>query len=285
MAAAVTTTTNAAILKQTYTSDFALAPTEEAVVADFINQPFGTERIGNKLYFRKIKAVNAGKWTAGVSGLPAGLAAVASTANTEEAPSTTLAYAFGMLELDEPALTRLVDDGNYRNGIRKQLAAAVNATVDTDAFALAATFSHTESGAAVNDTMYMSAIGQLSTYAKNKFKVGETEARLFVHPTQVKNALAIEAAREYRIRGSAGSAVSGALMSPYGLVVRESGNVYNNGANHFNVIITKDAWGIGYNIKPSPLPEQQDGIVTRLIFRAEYGLLTQFDECGVALLT
>ena len=282
MAFAVNTTTNAAILKSTYTSDFALSPTEEGVVADFINKPNGAERIGNKLYFRKIKAVVAGKYV-GTSGLPANL--TATTANTEVAPSTTLSYAYGMLELDENALTQLVDDGNYRNGIRKQLAAAVNGQVDIDVFSLAASLAHTESGAVVNDAMYMSAIGQLSMYGKNKFKVGETEARLFVHPSQVKNALAIEAAREYRIRGSVGSAVSGGLVTTYGLQVRESGNVLSSAGTYYNALITKDAWGIGYNIKPSPLPEQQDGIVTRIIFRAEYGVLEQFTECGVGLLT
>jgi len=282
MAFAVNTTTNAAILKEVYTSDFALAPTEEAVVADFISRPNGTERIGKKLYFRKIKAVTAGKYS-GSTGLPANL--TATTANTEEAPVTTLSYGYAQLELDEPALTQLVDDGNYRKGIRKQLSAAVTSQMDADIFALAALLSHSESGAAVNDAMYMSAIGQLALYAKNKFRVGETEARLFVHPTQVKNALAIEAAREYRIRGSAGSAASGALVNAYGLMVRESGNVYSNAGSYYNALITKDAWGIGFNITPSPLPEQQDGIVTRIIFRAEYGVLEQFDECGVALIT
>ena len=281
MAVSVNTTTNAALLKDTYTSEFALAPTEEAVIADFVNKPVGMDKIGKKLYFRKVKAVVSGKYT-GTSGLPANL--TATSANTEEAPSTTLAYAYAMLELDEPALTRLVEDGNYRNAIRKQLSMSVNAMPDSDIFLLAATLSHTESGAAINDTMYMSGIGQLSTYAKNKFKLGETDARLFIHPTQVKNGLAIEAARQYIIRGSKGSAVN-AQLDAYGLSVRESGLVYDNGANKFNVLCTKDAFGIGYNITPSALPEQQDGIVTRLIFRGEYGVLTQFDECAVAFLT
>lgn len=281
MAVSVNTTTNAALLKDTYTSEFALAPTEEAVIADFVNKPVGMDKIGKKLYFRKVKAVVSGKYT-GTSGLPANL--TATSANTEEAPSTTLAYAYAMLELDEPALTRLVEDGNYRNAIRKQLSMSVNAMPDSDIFLLAATLSHTESGAAINDTMYMSGIGQLSTYAKNKFKLGETDARLFIHPTQVKNGLAIEAARQYIIRGSKGSAVN-AQLDAYGLSVRESGLVYDNGANKFNVLCTKDAFGIGYNITPSALPEQQDGIATRLIFRGEYGVLTQFDECAVAFLT
>lgn len=281
MSVSVNTTTNAALLKDTYTSEFALAPTEEAVIADFVNKPVGMDKIGKKLYFRKVKAVVSGKYT-GTSGLPANL--TATSANTEEAPSTTLAYAYAMLELDEPALTRLVEDGNYRNAIRKQLSMSVNAMPDSDIFLLAATLSHTESGAAINDTMYMSGIGQLSTYAKNKFKLGETDARLFIHPTQVKNGLAIEAARQYIIRGSKGSAVN-AQLDAYGLSVRESGLVYDNGAHKFNVLCTKDAFGIGYNITPSALPEQQDGIATRLIFRGEYGVLTQFDECAVAFLT
>lgn len=283
MAVSVNTTTNAAILKQIYTADFAAQPAEEgAIVSDFVNKPVGMEKIGNKLYFRTVAAVVAGKYS-GTSGLPAYL--TASTANTETAPSTTLAYAYAMLELDEPGLTRLVDDGNYRSVLKKQMSIAVNAKPDADLLALAATFSHSESGPVVNDAMFLSGIGQLATYAMNKFKVGETDTLLVVHPSQVKNALAIEAAREFRIRGSQGSATSGAFASPYGLRIRESGLVYNNGSAYCNALITKDAWGIGWNLTPSALPEQQDGIVTRLIFRAEYGTLTQFDQCGVAFLT
>ena len=59
--------------------------------------------------------------------------------------------------------------------------------------------------------------------------------------------------------------------------------MYDNGANKFNVLCTKDAFGIGYNITPSALPEQQDGLHTRMIYRAEYACGEWFDSSGVVL--
>lgn len=282
MAFAVNTTTNAAILKTTYDSDFALDPTEESVIAGFVAQPVGATKIGNSLVLRKIKALVAGKYS-GTSGLPQNL--TATTANTEAAVSTTLAYGYAMLELDENAMTRLVDDGNFRNGIRQQLAAAVNSQLDADLFSLSASLTHTESGADINDAMYASALGQLAKYAKGKFKIGETDVRLFVHPDELKNVLVIPAAKEYQIRGSAGTAPSGQLVTTYGIKVAESGNVYSAAGTAYNPLILKDAFALGYNIKPSAMQDQQDGIVTRIIFRAEYGYCLWFDSSGVSLNT
>lgn len=282
MAFAVNTTTNAAIFKSTFTSEFGLEPFEEAKVAGFVAQPYGTDKIGNVLYLRKIKAVVAGKYS-GTSGLPANL--TATTANTEAAPSTTLAYGYAQLELDEPALTRLVDDANYRTGIRKQMAGAVNAQKDSDLLALAASLSHTESGASINETMLASALGQLAQYAMNHYVQGETDVRLFIHPTQMKNVIVLPIVKEYQIRGGAGSATSGQLVTSFGVRFAETGLVYSAAGSYYNALILKDAWAIGHNIMGGFLPEQQDGIVTRLIYRSEYGVAEWFDSDGVALIT
>lgn len=279
--ATINTTQNAAILKTTYDTEFGLDPFEEAKVAGFVAKPVGSTAIGNVLTLRKVSAHTASKYS-GTSGLPGNLTG---TGNLEAAVTTTLAYAYVMCEIDEPALTRLVDEGNYRNALRQQMAAAVNAQVDADLFALAPSLSHTESGADLNDAMYLSAVGQLAKYAKNKFKVGQTDVRLFVHPDELKNAMAIAAAKEYQIRGSAGSAVSGQLVTTYGITIEESGNVYSSAGSAYNPLLLKDAWAIGYNRTPSALPEQQDGIITRLIFRAEYGVCEWFDSSGVTLIT
>jgi len=281
--AAITATTNASILKTTYDSEFGLDPFEEAKVAGFVAKPVGSTAIGNVLTLRKVAAHSASKYTTQAGGgIPGNLTG---TSNTEAAVTTTLAYAYVMCEIDEPGLTRLVDEGNYRSALRKQMAAAVNSQIDADLFALAASLSHSESGADLNDTMYLAGVGQLAKYAKNKFKVGQSDVRLFVHPDELKNAMAISAAKEYQIRGSQGSAVSGQLVTTYGITIEESGNVYSNAGSAYNPLLLKDAWAIGYNRTPSALPEQQDGIVTRLIFRAEYGVCEWFDSSGVALIT
>lgn len=282
MAFAVNTTTNAAILKTTYDSEFGLDPTEESVVAGYVAQPVGSTKIGNTLTLRKIAAVVAGKYS-GTSGLPANLSAT--TANTEAAVTTTLSYGYAMLEVDEPAMTRLVDDANYRTGIRKQLAAAVNSQLDADLFALASSLSASQSGADIDDAMLRAALKDLATNAKNKFRIGQTPVRLFIHPSQIDSVLGVSTIREYQIRGSAGSAPSGQMVNAYGISFAESGNVLSSAGSYYNALILPDAWAIGYNIKPSAMPEQVDGIVTRMIFRAEYGVCEWFDSSGVKLVT
>lgn len=281
--AAITATTNASILKTTYDSEFGLDPSEEGVITPFVARPVGSTAIGNVLTLRKVAAHSASKYTtAAGGGIPS---ALTGTANTEAAVTTTLAYAYVMCEIDEPGLTRLVDEANFRNALRKQMAAAVNAQIDQDIFALASGLSLSESNADISETQYLAAYGKLVKAAKNKVKVGQTDVRLFLHPDEIKNFMAMGAAREYQIRGAAGSAGNGQLVTTYGIKVEESGNIIASGGNYHQPMILKDAFAIGYNRTPSALPEQQDGIVTRLIFRAEYGVCEWFDSSGVDVIT
>lgn len=277
--APVTITTNAALLRTITDSEFGLDPFEESVVAGFVAKPIGTSKVGKELVLRKIAAHSASKY-AGGGGLPANLN---TNANTEVAVTLPIAYAYAMGELDEAAVTRLVDDGNFRAGYRKQQKAAVNAQIDVDLFTLAASLSHSESGAAVTETMYASALKQLAKYAKNKFKIGETDVRLYVHPDVLDDVLVMPLAKEYQIRGSAGTAVSGQLATSFGIKIEESGSVYQNAGHTYCPLILKDAWAIGYNIMPSDLPDQQDGLHTRFIHRAEYACGEWFDSSGVVL--
>lgn len=275
----VTITTNAQLLRTVTDDEFALDPFEEAVVAGFVAKPIGTTAVGKELVLRKIAAHTASKY-AGGGGLPASLN---TNANTEQAVTLPIAYAYAMGELDEASLTRLVQEGGYRNGYRKQMAAAVNAQIDIDLFALAASLSKSETGASVTETMYASALKQLAKYAKNKFKIGETDVRLFVHPDVLDDVLVMPLAKEYQIRGSAGSAVSGQLATSFGIKIEESGNVLQNNGHTYCPLILKDAWAIGYNRTPSALPEQLDGLHTRFIYRAEYACGEWFDSSGVVL--
>lgn len=277
------TTKNAALLKTTYDSEFALDPYEEAVIAGFVSRPVGTTAVGKELILRKVAAHVASKYTSAAgAGLPASLD---TNANPEAAVTVPLAYAYAMCEIDEPAMTRLVEDGAYRTALRKQMAAAVNAQIDKDIFDLVSTLSASESGADINETLYLAAYGKLVKNAKNKVKVGQTDVRLFVHPDELKNVMAMSAAREYQIRGNAGTAATGKLVTTYGVSIEESGNITPNAGNAYQPMIIKDAYAIGFNITPSALPEQQDGLMTRLIFRAEYAVAEWFDSSGVALIT
>ena len=282
MAVTVTsTTTNANLFRTITDDDFGLDPTEESVVAGYVAQPIGGQAMGKEFVLRKLQAYTAQKYT-GTSGLPSNLT---NSISNEAKVTSDINYAYAILEIDEPAMTRAVNEGPYRTGIRKQLMAAVNSQVDQDLFSLNSAFTASESGADIDDAMLRSALKQLSTNAKGKFKVGQTPVRLFISPTQIDTVLGISTIREYQIRGSAGSAPSGQMVNAYGISFAESGNIIANGGNYNNALMLPDAQAIGYNIKPSFLPEQQDGILTRFIVRAEYGVVTWFNSSGVKLVT
>lgn len=279
--AAITASLAANIVKTTYDAEFGMDPFEESMVAKFVAEPVGSTAIGETLTLRKVSAVTGRKYTGNVAGgIPSSLTG---HAPTEHAVTTTLAYAYAMAELDEPMLHRIVDDADYRNKLRKQMAAAVNGQIDIDLLMQAASFSHSESGAVVNETMYASALKQLAKYAMNKFKIGETDVRLFVHPDVLDDVLVMPLLKEYQIRGGAGSAVNGTLATGFGIKLEETGNVYQNLGHTYCPLILKDAWAIGYNRTPSALPDQKDGIVDRLIYRAHYGICEWFDSSGVVL--
>jgi len=280
--AEITTTTNSALLKTTYDAEFGLDPTEESVVASWIAQPVGATAIGNVLTLRKIAAPTAQTWSAGTAMLPSGLTG---HSPTEAAVTTTLTYAYVMAEIDEPAMTRLVDDAKYRAGLRKQMLAVVNAKVDVEICDLFAGLSASQAGTDLDDTLLRAALKDLATNAKGKFKLGETAVRLFINPAQVDSVLGISTIREYQIRGSAGSAPSGQMVNAYGISFRETGSLEAAAGLHNNALILPDAFALGYNIKPSALADQQDGLVTRLIFRTEFGVCEWFDSSGVKLPT
>ena len=156
--------------------------------------------------------------------------------------------------------------------------------IDTDLFTLAASLSHTQSVADLDDATVRAALGDLATYAKGKFRLGETPVTMFIHPSEVQHALGVSTFKEYQSRGIQGAATTGQLNG-FGITVKESGLVYTNAGNKYNALILPEAWALGWNIKPSFLADQQDGIVTRFIVRAEYGVCENWDELGVAVIT
>jgi hypothetical protein len=272
-------TNNTSSLRETFDAEFGLDPTEETKIADWVSEPVGAQKMGSNLYLRKLSAVAAQTLTPSTT---AALRANLTITNPTDTRVTLAAVSkYGFVGFDRPQLNRVVDDGNFRKGIRKQMMAAIREGVDVSLFALGDDLSATESGAAIDDAMIRSALGQLATNAKGKFSA-DVPKLLVVHPTQLKNVWNVPAIKEYQIRGSAGSAVN-LQMNAYGLVWRESGNVLNSGGSYYNPLLLKDAWALAWNEKPHILDEQIDGLGVALVSYAEFGVAEWFDSSGVAL--
>jgi len=286
--AAVRASTEAAnILREVWDSQFGLDPTEEAVVAPLVATPIGTQKIGKKLHLRKLAVQSANKLTPSSHTTSLASDNLTYNQNTEvEITVTPFVYYCG-LELNKDAMNEIIDDGNAIAGYRTQMLAVLNEKLDFEIFSLAPNLSQSETGADLDDAMIRSALGKLAKFAKRKFKLGKTPFNIIVHPDEIKNAVNIPAIKEYQIRGSQGSAVSGQLVSAYGANLEESGLVYNTGAGGTATqpLFIKDAWALGYNEKPHLLDPQTDGLVSRFLGYLEAGVSEWFDSSGVGLVT
>jgi len=268
-------------LKQVWTSEWGLDPVEETKLADWVAEPNGVQKFGNKLNLRKLPSIGATTYTSNITnGLRANLTGHVAEATTVTVDPTGKYFVVGV---DRALANRCVDDGNLRDGYKKQGMAGLWTAMDVIGFALGASASSTVTQADFDDAMVRTALGQLATNAGNKFT--EDSAKLLVvHPSELKNVWNIPAVKEYQIRGSIGAAVN-AKLNAYGLVWRESGSVYNNGTNYFNPLLLKDGWALAWNEKPHLLEVQPDGLVDFYIGYAEVGWAEWFDSSVVACLT
>lgn len=270
---------NTNLLRETWDAEIGLNPTEETKIADWVSQPIGAQKFGNTLYLRKLPTIPANTYTSSnTNGLRAGLTWVDTG---DERVSAAAVLKYGATGFDRAVANRAIDDGNLRSGLRKQLMAGVREGIDISLFALAASASATEAGAAIDDAMVRSALGQLATNAKGKFNE-DSPKLLVVHPTQLKNVWNIPALKEYQIRGKIGSAVN-LQMNAYSTMWRESGNVLFSAGTYYNPLLLKDGWALAFNEKPHVLDVQFDGITENYIALAEFGVCEWFDSSVVSL--
>ena len=270
---------NTQSLRDTWDAELGLNPTEETKIADWVTRPVGAQKFGNTLYLRKIPTVTSNTYTSHASN--GRLENLTPSTTALERVSASAVMRYGLVSLDRAILNRTVEDGALRAGFRKQLMASIKEGIDSALFTLAASASATEAGAAIDDAMVRSALGQLATNSKGKFT--EDSAKLLVvDPTQLKNVWNIPAIKEYQIRGTIGAAVN-AKLNAYGLVWRESGLVYDNAGVTYNPLLLKDGWALAFNEEPHILDVQFDGITENFIAVEEHGVCEWFDSSVVSM--
>lgn len=270
-----------AVLQEVYGSEWAANPTEEPVIAGFVHQPNGASRIGNKLHLPKVKTIAATTLGASTSGN-----ALTQTQNTEEDTTYTPTAKYSYVGINAHGKTRIINDGAYQAVVRKQMSAGLDEAIDTDLFTLAASLSHTESGADIDKSMLLSAVGQLAEFGKGHIKVGQTDLLLVVHPREYKNVMATSEFVNAQFRGdSANPAVKGWVSNAYGVQVKESGLVYNPAGTAYQPLLEKMAWVLAWNQKPTVLSVQEYLLETRLVAWCEYAVGEFFDQYGVSLNT
>ena len=272
--------TNTEAVVTLFNAEIGLDPTEETKVADWVEQPQGAQKFGASLKLRKLPVYAAVTYTGTNAATKAGLTFRENVASTVTVSATGRYTAVG---IDRSFINQVIDDGNYRKGMKTQLMASLKEDVDEVLFALGSSASSTVSQAAIDDAMIRTALGQLATNAKGKFKSSAPKL-LVVNPNQLKNVWNVPAIKEYQIRGTIGAAVN-AELNAYGLIWRESGSIILNGGSYYNPLLLKDGWALAWNEKPHILDVQIDGLTENFIAYCEFGAAEWFDSSVVALVT
>jgi hypothetical protein len=273
---------NSGDLVSIWSPELGLDPSEETKIADWVMEAPGVDKIGNLLTLRKIPVFTAQTYGP-VSASSGQRANLNFNTGTQTAVTVTPVGKYSAVGLEPALKNRAVHDGAFRNAYKSRVMASLKEAQDIALFALAANLSNTVTQADIDDAAVRTALGALATTAKGKFTEDAVKL-LVVHPNELKNVWNIAAIKEYQIRGTIGSAVN-LKMNAYGLVWRESGNVFTNGASFFNPLLLKDAWVIGWNEKPHFLDVQWDGLTENYIAYEEFGVAEYFDSSGVALVT
>ena len=268
-------------LRTLWDAEFGLDPTEETKIADWVTQPVGAQKFGNALKLRKIAVATANSYSpSSTAGLRANLTWNSATAATVTATAVARYSATG---IERELLNQVVDDGNLRNGFKKQLSNILDEAVDTVIFALAPSLSSTVSQASFDDAMVRTMLKNLAVNAKGKFNE-DAPKLLVVHSNQLANVWNIPALKEYQIRGKIGSAVN-LQMNAYNTIWRDSGLVNLTGGSYYNPLLLKDAWALAWNEKPHILDVQLEGLTENFIAYTSFAACEWFDSSGVVGIT
>lgn len=271
------------VLRETWDSNWHTFPTEESVIADFVDQPVGTAKVGSKLHLRKVGTIAATTFATSDSG-----ESLTATANTEIEVQATPVSKYAMTSVTRQGANQIIDDAGYSAALRKQMLAGMDEAIDTSLFTLAASATYTESSADIDKPTILSAIGKLSKNGKGHIRLGAngTKKVAVVYPDEIKNLLGISDIMSAQVRGdSQNPTVKGWVVDAFGVEWRESGLVYVNAGTAYNPLLDKNAWVLAWNEKPHILEAQPYQLNVRLIAYSEYAVKEMWTQYLVSINT
>ena len=269
----------------TWVNEFKLNPTEDMLVADFVDKLPVDGKFGQTIKVRFIPYLGYANMTTVSNAASQNTLSRPDLTwinNTDTVVTGTSSMVYGAIRVNRNVWNQVRDDSDYRAKQKKALSLGMGEKVDFDVFNGVSGFSQTITQADLDDAALRSGVGILRRTAKNKAKLGEADIRLYLHPNEVANAMGINAIKEYQIRGNAGAAATGSPVNTYGIKWDATGLVYQTGGAAYCPLMLKDALYIAYNETPHPLADQVDGLTDVFIVVGEYATGKEFDSSGVA---
>lgn len=257
--AAVTATTAANLLPQRWT-DVDVNTNEEMVHANKIKDLGVVNRQLNVPLMASIAA----------STLSAGSGSnVTFSANTEGVATFSPATRYAAVELEKQAAVRAADDlkSKYKFNLELSLASVIDADCLIDAASLTQVIN---AAGGIDKASALDALQRVVSGAKRLFKPGRNNAIGILHSTQYDEFMSISDFTSAQVRGdNSNPMVSGWIVQAAGAFWYESGNVYQSGALYYNPVYIKEAFGVGYNQRTTPIVESYQ-ITDRIILWADF---------------
>lgn len=192
-----------------------------------------------------------------------------------------------MVQIEGAVLDRM--DTDPSSAYRTQIKAGLGTGVDVAGMTLAAGLSTNIVGngaAHLDQALLLEAQGKLIGSSRNKFNPGVSPAYLTIFHTEIRYIMGIFNLTADSARGDAEHPlVTGWIIKTLGMMLNESGNVYQAAGVTHNLLHTDDAFAIGYNREPSILPPQQFEDSVKIIGVVEHGEVELFDEYAVDVQT
>lgn len=242
--------------------------------------------IGNSLQVGKVSAATA-QVLAGTSTSAHG-AGLVYEQDTENSITVSPRFVYAGFQLTKVSAQRFMRSPQYRDKKKQQLLAALRVDIDNQAGALGANLATNIVGGAgsrLDKTLVLSAMSRLRTSAKEYFQMGGL-AHLVAYHLQFPDLFGISEITSAEMRGDSNNPnVTGRIVRMWGLDLETSGNISVSGGAAHNMLWIPEAFCIGYNQEPQSEEPQKDGLLTRVVCSAEFGVAEQWDEYAVDIQT
>lgn len=274
------------VIEQVWMPEFSPIANEERVATRGFMSPQGVKKIGRTLNMSKVGTVTAQTMAITDDAFRSAL----TYDDTNQANVSALAVRiYCGVQIPVYVESQLLRFQDFLDKYKSQLIKSLVAKIDSDGAALANQIVTNVIGGAgqdITESLLTAGIAKLALSAKEYFSPGKNRGFLTVYPLQIDNILQIPSIVNAYIRGDeANPIVKGWVWDAYNLDMAESGNVYTSGGVAYNFLHIPQAFVLGYNQEPTPIPDQDNGLARVVLATAEYAVKPFFENYAVLIQT
>jgi hypothetical protein len=271
-------------LRSRWDGRFIRRPNENRNISKYFMEPEGVDKIGDTLYIRILPVIGTNSLSTSDTGL-----SLTYDNTAIDRVAATPAFSYSAVRPTLVLVERMdnPEEAKMLAGYRTQLLAGLWSSIEATAAQNATTIS-TQLGAPSNITeaLFLQAKGILRGQGKEytDMEQGDPMIHFVYDTTQIQYVESIPAIMHAQIRGDkANPTVQGVVQEGWGFKFNSSTNIYKNAGVAYNMLFTKEAFVLGFNVKPRLLDPQPEEATVRYIAIADSASTEVLDECAVII--